>query len=81
MPAMVIPRLISAKYTDTVNSLKTIVAEEGTNGVWKGFGYSSSIPSKVATRDLLISKDAFMNLGSAIWLADSASAEFSRVLR
>jgi len=27
-----------AKYTGSISALKTIVAEEGTKGVWKGFG-------------------------------------------
>jgi solute carrier family 25 (mitochondrial phosphate transporter), member 3 len=77
-----------AKYAGTVSSLKTIVAEEGTKGIWKGFGptlvgYSLQGMFKYGLYEIF--KDAYMNLAGeeasqnykgAIWLAGSASAEF-----
>jgi len=77
-----------AKYVGTMSSLKTIVAEEGTKGVWKGVGptlvgYSLQGMFKYGLYEIF--KDAYMNLAGqeasekykgAIWLAGSASAEF-----
>jgi len=77
-----------AKYKGTLNSLKTIVAEEGSKGVWKGFGptllgYSLQGMFKYGLYEIF--KDQYMNLAGeeasqnykgAIWLAGSASAEF-----
>jgi solute carrier family 25 (mitochondrial phosphate transporter), member 3 len=77
-----------AKYTGSISSLKTIVAEEGTKGVWKGFGptlvgYSLQGMFKYGLYEIF--KDYYMNLAGqeasdkykgAIWLAGSASAEF-----
>ena len=71
-----------------MSSLKTIVAEEGTKGVWKGVGptlvgYSLQGMFKYGLYEIF--KDAYMNLAGqeasekykgAIWLAGSASAEF-----
>ncbi|KAH9967579.1 mitochondrial carrier protein [Russula dissimulans] len=76
------------KYKGTLNSLKTIVAEEGSKGVWKGFGptlvgYSLQGMFKYGLYEIF--KDQYMNLAGeeasqnykgAIWLAGSASAEF-----
>lgn len=77
-----------AKYTGSISGLKTIIAEEGTKGVWKGFGptlvgYSLQGMFKYGLYEIF--KDAYMNLAGqeasekykgAIWLAGSASAEF-----
>ncbi len=77
-----------AKYTGSISALKTIVAEEGTKGVWKGFGptligYSLQGMFKYGLYEIF--KDYYMNLAGqeasdkykgAIWLAGSASAEF-----
>ena len=76
------------KYTGSISALKTIVAEEGTKGVWKGFGptlvgYSLQGMFKYGLYEIF--KDYYMNLAGqeasenykgAIWLAGSASAEF-----
>lgn len=76
------------KYTGTIGTLKTIVAEEGAKGVWKGFGptfvgYSLQGMFKYGLYEIF--KDYYMNLAGqeatdrykgAIWLAGSASAEF-----
>jgi solute carrier family 25 phosphate transporter 3 len=77
-----------AKYKGSISSLKTIVAEEGTMGVWKGFaptfiGYSLQGMFKYGLYEIF--KDFYMNLAGeeasnqykgGIWLAGSASAEF-----
>ncbi|KAH8985013.1 mitochondrial carrier protein [Lactarius akahatsu] len=77
-----------AKYTGSISGLKTIIAEEGTKGIWKGFGptfigYSLQGMFKYGLYEVF--KDAYMNLAGeeasekykgAIWLAGSASAEF-----
>ncbi|KAN0113846.1 mitochondrial carrier protein [Russula decolorans] len=77
-----------AKYTGSISGLKTIIAEEGTKGVWKGFGptlvgYSLQGMFKYGLYEIF--KDYYMNLAGqeasdkykgAIWLAGSASAEF-----
>jgi solute carrier family 25 phosphate transporter 3 len=77
-----------AKYKGSISSLKTIVAEEGTKGIWKGFtptfiGYSLQGMFKYGLYEFF--KDYYMNLAGeevsnqykgAIWLAGSASAEF-----
>ncbi|KAJ3503092.1 hypothetical protein NLJ89_g8587 [Agrocybe chaxingu] len=76
-----------AKYTGLVGGLKTLVAEEGSKGIWKGFGptfvgYSLQGMFKYGLYEVF--KDAYMNLAGeelaekykpAIWLAGSASAE------
>ena len=76
------------KYKGSISSLRTIVAEEGAKGVWKGFGptlvgYSLQGMFKYGLYEIF--KDAYMNLAGqevsenykgAIWLAGSASAEF-----
>jgi solute carrier family 25 (mitochondrial phosphate transporter), member 3 len=76
------------KYKGSISALKTIVAEEGTKGVWKGFGptligYSLQGMFKYGLYEIF--KDYYMNLAGeeasnnykgAIWLAGSASAEF-----
>ncbi|KIL69436.1 hypothetical protein M378DRAFT_119546 [Amanita muscaria Koide BX008] len=75
------------KYTGTVQSLKLLVAEEGTKGIWKGFGptlvgYSLQGMFKYGLYEIF--KDYYSNLAGeeasqkykpAIWLAGSASAE------
>lgn len=77
-----------AKYTGSISALKTLVAEEGTKGIWKGFGptligYSLQGMFKYGLYEIF--KDYYMNLAGqeasekykgAIWLAGSASAEF-----
>lgn len=76
-----------AKYKSLVPTLKTLVAEEGANGIWKGFGptfvgYSLQGMFKYGLYETF--KDAYMNLAGEelsdkykplIWLAGSASAE------
>ncbi|KAF8491629.1 mitochondrial carrier protein [Russula emetica] len=76
------------KYTGSISALKTIVAEEGTKGIWKGFGptflgYSLQGMFKYGLYEIF--KDYYSNLAGqeasdkykgAIWLAGSASAEF-----
>ncbi|KAI0316183.1 mitochondrial carrier protein [Amylostereum chailletii] len=75
------------KYKGTVQGLKTIIAEEGTGGIWKGVGptfvgYSLQGMFKYGLYEVF--KDMYMNLAGeeasnnykpAIWLAGSASAE------
>ena len=76
-----------AKYNGLVPSLKTLVREEGSKGIWKGFGptlvgYSAQGMFKYGLYEVF--KDAYSNLAGeeladkykpAIWLAGSASAE------
>jgi len=76
-----------AKYTGLTSGLKTLVAEEGSRGIWKGFGptlvgYSLQGMFKYGLYEIF--KDTYMNLAGeelsqkykpAIWLAGSASAE------
>ncbi|KAF9005967.1 mitochondrial carrier domain-containing protein [Cyathus striatus] len=76
-----------AKYNGLGPALKTLVAEEGANGIWKGFGptfvgYSLQGMFKYGLYEFF--KDFYMNLAGeeatnkykpAIWLAGSASAE------
>ena len=76
----------SAKYKGLVSGLRTIVAEEGSKGLWKGFGptfvgYSLQGLFKYGLYEVF--KDYYMNLAGeeasatykpAIWLAGSASA-------
>jgi len=76
-----------AKYTGLSGGLKTLVAEEGAAGIWKGFGptlvgYSLQGMFKYGLYEVF--KDYYMNLAGeeltekykpAIWLAGSASAE------
>ncbi|KXN86561.1 Mitochondrial phosphate carrier protein 3, mitochondrial [Leucoagaricus sp. SymC.cos] len=75
------------KYSSLNGALKTLVAEEGSKGIWKGFGptfvgYSLQGMFKYGLYEVF--KDAYMNLAGedlsnkykpAIWLAGSASAE------
>jgi len=75
------------KYKGLVSGLRTIVAEEGVAGTWKGFGptligYSFQGAFKYGLYEVF--KDYYMNLAGeeasakykgAIWLAGSASAE------
>ncbi|EPT01242.1 hypothetical protein FOMPIDRAFT_1023356 [Fomitopsis schrenkii] len=76
------------KYKGLVSGIRTIVAEEGSAGLWKGVGptfvgYSLQGMFKYGLYEVF--KDAYMNLAGeeasktykgAIWLAGSASAEF-----
>lgn len=76
-----------AKYKGLVSGLRTIIAEEGVAGTWKGFGptligYSFQGAFKYGLYEIF--KDTYMNLAGeetsekykgAIWLAGSASAE------
>jgi solute carrier family 25 phosphate transporter 3 len=76
-----------AKYGALGSTLKTLVAEEGSKGIWKGLGptfvgYSLQGMFKYGLYEVF--KDAYMNLAGeelsnkykpAIWLAGSASAE------
>lgn len=76
------------KFKGLVPGLKTIAAEEGAKGLWKGFGptfvgYSLQGLFKYGLYEYF--KDTYMNLAGeeaskqykgAIWLAGSASAEF-----
>ncbi|KJA28117.1 hypothetical protein HYPSUDRAFT_34459 [Hypholoma sublateritium FD-334 SS-4] len=76
-----------AKYKSLVPTLKTLIAEEGSNGIWKGFGptfvgYSLQGMFKYGLYEFF--KDQYMNLAGEeltdkykplIWLAGSASAE------
>ena len=76
-----------AKYTGLFPAVRTIVAEEGAKGLWKGFGptfvgYSLQGLFKYGLYEVF--KDYYMNLAGeeasakykpAIWLAGSASAE------
>ncbi|EKM81817.1 hypothetical protein AGABI1DRAFT_112055 [Agaricus bisporus var. burnettii JB137-S8] len=75
------------KYSALGGTLKTLVAEEGSKGIWKGLGptfvgYSLQGMFKYGLYEVF--KDAYMNLAGedlsnkykpAIWLAGSASAE------
>ena len=75
------------KFNGLVSGLKTIAAEEGSRGLWKGFGptfvgYSLQGMFKYGLYEFF--KDTYMNLAGeeatakykpAIWLAGSASAE------
>jgi len=75
------------KYKGLVSGLRTIIAEEGVAGTWKGFGptligYSFQGAFKYGLYEIF--KDTYMNLAGeeasntykgAIWLAGSASAE------
>ncbi|KAF9777335.1 mitochondrial carrier protein [Thelephora terrestris] len=77
-----------AKYRGLVSGLRTIIAEEGVAGTWKGFGptligYSFQGAFKYGLYEIF--KDTYMNLAGEeaseqykglIWLAGSASAEF-----
>ena len=77
-----------AKYKGLISGLKTIAAEEGSRGLWKGFGptfigYSLQGMFKYGLYEPF--KDIYQNLAGeeasskykgAIWLAGSASAEF-----
>lgn len=77
-----------SKYKGLGQGFKTIAAEEGSKGLWKGFGptfigYSLQGMFKYGLYEAF--KDAYMNLAGeeasskykgAIWLAGSASAEF-----
>ncbi|KAI0929705.1 hypothetical protein AcW1_007018 [Taiwanofungus camphoratus] len=76
------------KYKGLVSGIKTIAAEEGSKGLWKGvgptfFGYSLQGMFKYGLYEVF--KDVYMNMAGeeastkykgAIWLAGSASAEF-----
>ncbi|KAJ8520299.1 hypothetical protein ONZ45_g2859 [Pleurotus djamor] len=76
-----------AKYKGLGPGLKTIIAEEGTKGIWKGFGptfvgYSLQGMFKYGLYEVF--KDFYSNMAGqetaekykpAIWLAGSASAE------
>jgi solute carrier family 25 phosphate transporter 3 len=76
-----------AKYTGLSSGVKLLLAEEGANGIWKGFGptfvgYSLQGMFKYGLYEVF--KDFYMNLAGeeaaekykpAIWLAGSASAE------
>lgn len=76
------------KFKGLVSGLKTISAEEGSRGLWKGFGptfvgYSLQGMFKYGLYEVF--KDTYSNLAGeenatkykgAIWLAGSASAEF-----
>jgi solute carrier family 25 (mitochondrial phosphate transporter), member 3 len=76
------------KYKGLVSGIRTIAAEEGSRGLWKGFGptfvgYSLQGLFKYGLYEFF--KDYYMNLAGeeasakykgAIWLAGSASAEF-----
>jgi len=75
------------KYKGLSSGLKTLVAEEGSRGIWKGFGptfvgYSLQGMFKYGLYEVF--KDMYMNMAGeelaekykpAIWLAGSASAE------
>jgi len=75
------------KYKGLGTTIKTLVAEEGANGIWKGFGptllgYSLQGMFKYGLYEVF--KDSYQNLAGeelsnkykpAIWLAGSASAE------
>lgn len=76
------------KFNGLVSGIKTIAAEEGSKGLWKGvgptfIGYSLQGAFKYGLYEIF--KDTYMNLAGeeasakykgAIWLAGSASAEF-----
>ena len=76
-----------AKYKGLGSAIRTLVAEEGANGIWKGFGptlvgYSLQGLFKYGLYEVF--KDSYQNLAGEelsnkykplIWLAGSASAE------
>ncbi|KAJ8094673.1 Cu/Pi carrier [Marasmius tenuissimus] len=76
-----------AKYTGLGPGLKTLIAEEGSRGIWKGFGptlvgYGLQGMFKYGLYEVF--KDTYMNMAGQettekykglIWLAGSASAE------
>jgi solute carrier family 25 phosphate transporter 3 len=76
------------KYKGLVSGLKTLIAEEGANGIWKGWaptaiGYSLQGMFKYGLYEVF--KDFYSNLAGKentekykglIWCAGSASAEF-----
>lgn len=76
------------KFNGLISGIKTIAAEEGSKGLWKGvgptfIGYSLQGAFKYGLYEIF--KDTYMNLAGeeasakykgAIWLAGSASAEF-----
>lgn len=82
-----LPQVNPVKYSALGGTLKTLVAEEGSKGIWKGLGptfvgYSLQGMFKYGLYEVF--KDAYMNLAGedlsnkykpAIWLAGSASAE------
>lgn len=82
-----VPKVNPTKYKGLVSGLRTIIAEEGVAGTWKGFGptligYSFQGAFKYGLYEVF--KDTYMNLAGeeasekykgAIWLAGSASAE------
>jgi hypothetical protein len=87
LPDLPSPQVNPKKYTGLGVGLRTLVAEEGANGIWKGFGptfvgYSLQGMFKYGLYEIF--KDYYMNLAGeeltekykpAIWLAGSASAE------
>lgn len=80
-------QVFPGKYKGLVSGIRTIIAEEGNKGLWKGFGptfvgYSLQGMFKYGLYEFF--KDTYMNLAGeetskkykgAIWLAGSASAE------
>lgn len=85
--AVALRRVNPAKYKGLVPTLKTLAAEQGQTGLWKGFGptlvgYSLQGMFKYGLYEVF--KDYYSNLAGeeiatkykpAIWLAGSASAE------
>ena len=85
--AVAFPQVSPGKYKGLLPGLRTILAEEGSKGLWKGFGptfvgYSLQGMFKYGLYEFF--KDTYMNLAGeeltakykpAIWLAGSASAE------
>ena len=85
---MLSPQVDPAKYKGLTSGLRTIVAEEGSKGLWKGFGptfigYSLQGLFKYGLYEYF--KDTYMNMAGEeasakykglIWCAGSASAEF-----
>jgi len=81
-------QVFPGKYKGLVSGLSTIVREEGSRAIWKGFGptfvgYSLQGMFKYGLYETF--KDAYMNMAGEeaskqykgyIWLAGSASAEF-----
>ncbi|KAH9052596.1 mitochondrial carrier protein [Lactarius vividus] len=68
-----------AKYTGSISGLKTIIAEEGTKGIWKGFGptligYSLQGMFKYGLYEVF--KDAYMNLAGEEASEKYKGAEF-----
>merc|ERR1719231_1741498 len=76
------------KYTGLSQGLKTVIAEEGSMGIWKGWaptliGYSMQGFCKFGFYEVFkdlyanaLGHDTFMANKGAVWLAASASAEF-----